>query len=326
MDSTENQLKKMLEELKSRTKEKVVLESGMLVVLQLFMVVGNSITLLIMVLNRRMRTIPNLFVASLAISDLGLGVFTSCPLALPTLATSQWEFSDVNMSVSRIHSYHSGCCIDANFSFDGGEQVFSNRQNQPSTDITSLERKTVIIILMSWLYAMCTPLPYVFSGYKMVFHPSKFFCYLQIDSGAFTAYLVSINVGIPTCIILYCYLSIYKTVRSHKYNFQLAGSAASTVNVEEINVTRVLFVTVVFYALCWAPILLIDLVDTIHGSWVFPREAYVAYSFLATVSSVLNPLIYGVLNKNFRKEYLRILCCRYCRSKATVQPSIIFVC
>ena len=45
-----------------------------------------------------------------------------------------------------------------------------------------------------------------------------------------------------------------------------------------------------------------------------------AYTFLATISSALNPLIYGVFNKSFRKNYLKVLCCRYCRSQAVVEP------
>ena len=61
---------------------------------------------------------------------------------------------------------------------------------------------------------------------------------------------------------------------------------------------------VVFFSLCWTPVLLIDIVDTILGRWTFPREAYVAYTFLASISRALNPFIYGVLNKNFRTDDL----------------------
>lgn len=68
--------------------------------------------------------------------------------------------------------------------------------------------------------------------------------------------------------------------------------------------------------------MLIDIVDTIDGKWTFPRETYVAYSFLATVSSALNPIIYGLLNNNFRREYLQLFRCRHCRKQPTVEPSI----
>ena len=41
----------------------------------------------------------------------------------------------------------------------------------------------------------------------------------------------------------------------------------------------------------------------------FWPKAYVAYTFLATISSALNPLIYGVFNKSFRLEILPISSC-----------------
>ena len=80
MDSTENQLTEMLRDLKSRSKAKVMLESGLYMLILLFLFVGNSLTLLVMLLYRRMRRIPNMFVASIAVSDLFLGVVSAVPL------------------------------------------------------------------------------------------------------------------------------------------------------------------------------------------------------------------------------------------------------
>ena len=94
MDATEHQLAVMLREFKSRRKAKVIVESGLFVLIVFFLFVGNFLTLLVMLLNRRMRTIANMFVASLAVSDLLLGVFLSAPLGIPTLVTSHWPFND----------------------------------------------------------------------------------------------------------------------------------------------------------------------------------------------------------------------------------------
>ena len=169
---------------------------------------------------------------------------------------------------------------------------------------------------------MWATIPYFLSGHKMVFHPAKFFCYLQIDSGPFTAFMVTVYIGLPTCVIAFCYVRIFQTVRSHNNNFQTAGVGSNRVNVEEIKVARTLFVIVVFFNLCWTPVLLIDIVDTIAGRWIFPREAYVAYSFLGTISSALNPIIYGVLNKSFQKEYVKIFRCSYCRFQTIVEQFV----
>ena len=84
MDScAEKQLADMLKKLKSRSKEKVILETGVFVLILLFLFVGNVLTLLAMILNPRMRTIPNMFVASLAVSDVSFGVFMVCPVGVP---------------------------------------------------------------------------------------------------------------------------------------------------------------------------------------------------------------------------------------------------
>ena len=319
MDHTEKQLTDMMNELQSRSKAKIILESGAYALILFLSFVGNFITLLVMVLNRRMRTIPNMFVASLAISDFCLGAFTACPLGLSVLVTSQWPFSDttcqyqgyivVTLAAASIHTL---ALMALNRYFRIVKPAKYRRY--------FTKKKTIKMILVSWLYGICCPLPYMLSGFKMVFHPSKTFCYLQIDSDAFTTFSVTVYGGIPSCVIIYCYLRIFKTVRSHNNHFQNTATGSTTVNVEEIKVARAIFVIVVFFNLCWTPIFVIDLVDTFHGRWIFPREAYLSYTFLGTISSALNPMIYGLLNKNFQKEYLKILRCRCCHSQTIVAP------
>ena len=179
------------------------------------------------------------------------------------------------------------------------------------------------MILVTWFYSLCAQLIYVLLGNKMVFHPSKFFCCIPIKKSAFLAYGIPLYIGIPTCVIIYSYLRIFTTVHHHNSNFHLHGNPISLVHVEEVKVTRTIFVIVVLFSLCWIPVFTIDLVDTTSQRWTFPPEAYVAYTFLATISSALNPLIYGVFNESFRKTYLKVLRCRYCRSQAVFMPVIV---
>ena len=100
------------------------------------------------------------------------------------------------------------------------------------------------MILVSWFYSICAPLIYVLSGSKMVFHPSKFFCYFPIENSAFMAYGIPLYVGIPTCVIIYCYFRIFTTVRHHNSNFHRPGNPISTVNVEEVKVASTILVCV----------------------------------------------------------------------------------
>ena len=321
MDSTEKQLEDMLNELKSRSIVAIILESSFLIFLWSFLMIGNSITLLVMLLNHRIRTIPNMFVASLAVTDLCLGGFVSVPLGPVVLVTSQWPFSDSTCQFQgyivialAVASVHTLALMAVNRYF---RIVKPSKYRRYFT-----KKKTMIMILLSWFYSMCCPLPYFLGGHKMIFHASKFFCYPPIDNSAFVAYCLLLYLGLPSTIILYCYLRVFQTVRSHSNNFQRPGNPVITANVEEIKVARTLFVTVMIFSLCWIPIIFIDIVDTTQGRWSFPREAYLTYTYLALISSAINPLIYGVLNKNFRKEYHKLLYRRCCRShrQAVVQP------
>ena len=317
MISTQDQLADMSRDLESRSRAKLILESGFLWLILLFLFVGNFITLLVMLLNRRMRTIPNMFVASLALSDLLIGVLGAGPSVLPVLVTSSDPFNDtfcqfqgyiaITLAVASIHTL---VLMAVNRYY---------RIVQPAKYRRYFtKKKTTIMILVSWLSSLSAPLPYFLSGHKMVFHPFKLFCVPKII--AVVGISGTVCLGISCAIILYCYFRIFKTVRHHNNNFRLPGNPVNTINVEEVKVARTLFITVVFFNLCWAPVMVIDLVDTINEKWIFPREAYLAYSFLAVFSSALNPLIYGVLNKSFRKDYLKVLCCRHCRSQGVVEP------
>ena len=154
MNSTEKQLGDMLKELQSRSKAKVILESAIFAVILLFLFVGNFITLLIMVLNRRMRTIPNMFVASLAISDLSLGVFSACSLSGPVLVTSQWLFSDVTCQYQGYMAVTLGVASVHTLALMAVNRFF--RIVKPAKyGGYFTKKKTTIMIIVTWLYSMC---------------------------------------------------------------------------------------------------------------------------------------------------------------------------
>ena len=318
MDSTEKQLADMLNELKSRSIVAVILESSFF-------------NISFVVLDGWQLNNPPRYVAKPSDKDnskyvrgitrryrlmfgrFRVGSFGTCCISDISVAVQRF-----NVPNPRVHSHSLSCCISSHI---GRYRYF--RIVKPSKYRRYFtKKKTMIMILLSWFYSMCCPLPYFLGGHKMIFHASKFFCYPPIDNSAFVAFWLLLYQGIPSTIILYCYLRVFQTVRSHSINFQRPGNPVITANVEEIKVARTLFVTVMIFSLCWIPIIFIDIVDTIQGRWSFPREAYLTYTYLALISSAINPLIYGVLNKNSRKEYHKLFYrrCRRSYRQAVVQP------
>ena len=75
-----------------------------------------------------------------------------------------------------------------------------------------------------------------------------------------------------------------------------------------------------FFNFCWTPVLLID-----HNLWQLdlPSGSLRSRQFSATVSSALNPIIYGVLDNNFQDEYLKVLRCNHYRAQTVVEPFFV---
>ena len=315
----ENQLAEMLKEFQSRSQAKAALVLGLYVLILLLLFLGNSLTLLVMLLNRRMRTIPNMFVASLAVSDVLLGLCSFVPFGIPVLVTSHWLFNDTACQFQGyitialvVASIHTLVLMAVNRYYRIVKPAKYQRY--------FTKKKTLIMILVSWFSSFCAPLPHVLSGIKIVFHPAKFFCYFVIEKRAFLHYGSPLYIGVPTCVVIYCYLRIFSTVRNHNRNLHPPNNLISSVNVEDVKVARTIFLVVVFFNLCWIPILTVNVLDDVFQRWIFPTEVYILNSFLGTLSSAVNPLLYGVMNKSFRTNYLKLLRCTYCRSQVVVGP------
>ena len=310
----------MLREFQSRSKAKAILLLGGFVLILLLLFVGNSLTLLVMLLNQRMRTIPNMFVASLAVSDVLLGLCSSVPFGIPALVTSHWLFND---TACQFQGYVSIMLVVA--SIQTLVLMAVNRYYRivkpAKYQRYFTKKKTLIMILVSWFSSFCAPLPHVLSGRNIVFHPAKFFCYFSIPNTNMY-YGSPLYIGVPTCVIIYCYLRIFTTVRNHNRNVHLPGNPISSVNVQDVKVARTIFVVVVFFNLCWIPVLTVNVLDHAFQRWIFPTDVYIFYTLLGTFSSTVNPVIYGVMNKSFRTNYLKLLRCTYCRSQVVVGPLI----
>ena len=157
-----------------------------------------------------------------------------------------------------------------------------------------------------WILSLMYPVPYVASGRIYIFHPGKFFCFHEAES-TFEADVIYICLCISLAVLSFCYLNVFRYLRLNAKRVKnMRGAIATThartrhISSEEIRLTRTLFVTVLGYLICWTPVVIIDFVEMGVGDWSLPRGVYFFYCNIGLVSSPLNPIIYGVLNRTFR--------------------------
>ena len=70
-----------------------------------------------------------------------------------------------------------------------------------------------------------------------------------------------------------------------------------------------LLVTVLAFFICWTPSIITDLYEVFGGYYTLPRQVYMLNVFTFVGSSAVNPVIYGLMKKEFKEAYKTVLKC-----------------
>ncbi|POI30985.1 hypothetical protein CIB84_005264 [Bambusicola thoracicus] len=100
-------------------------------------------------------------------------------------------------------------------------------------------------------------------------------------------------------------LSNGKTVSSLK----LAHQQPRLIQLRERKATQMLAIVLGTFIVCWMPFFLIHILNAHCPACRVPPGLYSASTWLGYVNSALNPIIYTTFNTDFRRAFLKILCC-----------------
>lgn len=286
----------------------IVVEATALLLVDFTALVGNALVFAVAYRNRRRLTITDLLIVALSLTDL-LVALTVMPLSAGALITGIWLY---NRSVCLFHGF---CVITfATASLNTLSVIAVNRyfcvvkSNDYRTVFTT--KKTLGYLAIVWLAAFSFSVPpLVFGRDDYSFQPGKVLCVYPFEINiAYTICLDVMFIGVPTTAICFCYWRVFRTVRPRNRVASRHGQEqTSKMNVQEANITKTLVVVLVGFALCWLPVLVIDTIDVVTGALILPRQLYLFYTFMVFLSSTINPFIYALVNKRFRREYSKVL-------------------
>lgn len=310
-------------QLAERSTTTIVLETVTTLVLGLVGIVGNSLVCTAVYRNTRLQTKSNYYVASLAVLDMLQTVF-GVVLVLPVLVLGRWSFSDMVCQleggvtiVLATASIYTMMLIAINRYF------IMLRTNLYRKYFT--KKMILVSIPVSWVIACNFAVSYSSQGFRYAFHPGKGICvfdvsYIPVTYGLLVGFF---NVLLPFQIVSVCYLRIYFEVRKHKarvIDSSQSGQQDRRISPHDIKITKTLFVTVCAFAVCWLPFFIIDMIGLWYGPHALPRQLYMFYSFMAGGSSIVNPVIYGLMNRDFRREFGKTLHGLRCRKSSPREP------
>jgi len=314
MNFTLTTIEVFCQQLKSRSTGLRVTESFFMLLINFASFAGNLLLGIAVIKNPNLRrTVPNMYIITLAVSDFLMSLL-GIPFSVASLIVGKWPLNNFvcqfqgfwillmcavslqTLAVTAVNRY---------FRVVRSRTLYQKFFNMKTTRVT-------IVIL--WIMAFLAPLPYVAAGHEFFFHTGKVFCAHDAESllHGYGAYLVLCYVAIPLIVIITCYTRVFIAVRKHNLKFQLRRKrhdrpTEGTLSVDEVNITYVLLVVVIGFLTCWTPVMVIDMIDFINADWKLKRQVYVSYTCFGFASTSLNPVIYGIMNRSFRAEYLSIL-------------------
>ena len=298
----------LLQALATRPKSLALFETSLLSIITMSAVLGNLLVCWAVYRNHRLRSIPNIFIVALAISDI---LMSSLPMPLSVEILARGQF---------IHSqavcYFQGFCV---FTFglislqtmgiiplNRYFRICRPAQHKRLFKV----RSSICCIAVIWGTALFASMPPLFlRKAHYVFQPGKAMCLIPFQANiAYTAFVEVLYVATPLILIVICYVLVFRSVRKTNKIFSTQQDFTRLrANVEEAKVTKTLVVVFVGFAACWMPVSVIDYIDAAYGQPELSRSVYLMYGFLVYISSTINPFIYGVMNRSFRREYCRII-------------------
>ncbi len=323
MDSSES----LSLQLAKRSSELIYIETVLFAIINVAAFVGNLSVCYAVYRNQRLRTLSNMFVVALAVSDILMS--TGCmPFSVATVIRGQWIFGERFCRFHGFGVFTFGLASLHTMGIIAVSRYFCVVKPDKYIVLFKTQR-TLMYIAAVWCVALIGSVPPFFFGHGgFEFQPGKAMCLYTFDTNvAYTVFIECVYIATPLTIITICYAKVFYTVSrsnrvfSHENNPQMLRA-----NVEEAKVTKTLATVMVGFACCWLPVCIIDYIDAARGEPTLPRQAYLTYGFLVYLSSTINPFIYGATNKHFRREYKAILSGLLClRSSRCTGVSVVTV-
>lgn len=280
---------------------------------------GNSLVVYVVLRNRAMQTITNIFITNLAISDILM-----CLLAVPFTPIgfylTSWVFGEtlchlvpmtlgLSVYVSTLTS--TAIAIDRFFVI---VHPFRPR----------MKKVTCLMLLVAiWIISISISLPLgIYQKVKWNENEEIYTCTenwpRKQSRQFFTLTSLVLQYIVPCCIIAYCYTKVSNVLKKRAKVKMSMGSKSREKDELEIKrkkrTNNMLIAMVSIFVCCWLPLNIWHLF-TEYQPYLQRWEYFILIFFIAHIvamsSTMYNPFLYAWMNDNFRKEFKTVMPCLF---------------
>ena len=293
-----------------------VIEAGAMIALNILSLLGNILVCLPVFRNSSLRTTTNLYIIALAVTDL-IAATLVMPPATGVLITGKWPFGKM---VCQIHAYFSLFVVyvsPVTMGLTALNRYIRICKSNQQYNLYFSKKKSRILLGSAWTFvALYILIPRLTGLQDFHFVPNYAACLNSHLSnfGKILHYIVVLGLFfvLPLAVTTFSYRNVLKKIREHN-----AGTAQSrannneTVTSNEIRLSKSLFVVVFAFMLCWVPAWVITILTRLFFGNKMPRNVQLLCTFFVNISNAINPFIYAGMNPVFRREFRKLLGCKF---------------
>ncbi|XP_059481394.1 uncharacterized protein LOC132200161 [Neocloeon triangulifer] len=263
-------------------------------------IIGNGMTLCLFISDKKFRDPIGLFIMGLTITGL-ITSTTAIPLKASVFYTkATWTLGSFLCYVDKFLCYGSlptSIMFISSIALNRWTKINCTAQTY-NRIFTMLNTKLIILFNVAIGYS---PIILGFFGITtdIRYEESGGICFLYVHTHT---KVVSTAIFIASGIVVgFCYGRIYKKVKDHKRSSCMASSAQMSTSL-----TKMLMATAATFYLCFLPTGVSVILMT-GSDLEVSGVHYIFFTVPYFSTVVLNPIIYGVLNRNYRNAYKEIL-------------------
>ncbi|XP_027462963.1 histamine H2 receptor isoform X2 [Callorhinus ursinus] len=284
--------------------------SVVLTVLILITIAGNVVVCLAVGLTRRLRSLTNCFIVSLAITDLLLGLLV-LPFSAFYQLSCKWSFGKVFCNIYTSLDVMLCTASILNLFMISLDRYCAVTDPLRYPVLVTPVRVAVSLVLI-WVISITLSFLSIHLGWNSGSKNSSFNhtipkCKVQVNlvyglvDGLVTFYL-------PLLVMCITYYRIFKIARDQAKRIHHMGSwKAATIGEHKATVT--LAAVMGAFIICWFPYFTVFVYRGLVGDDDINEAIEAVVLWLGYANSALNPILYATLNRDFRTAYQQLFRC-----------------
>uniref|UniRef100_A0A914UME1 G-protein coupled receptors family 1 profile domain-containing protein n=1 Tax=Plectus sambesii TaxID=2011161 RepID=A0A914UME1_9BILA len=286
-------------------------------VVALLAVGGNALVIFIITTRPRMQTVTNYFIVNLAVGDMITGLL-AIPFKFQAALFQRWFFPDF---FCQLVPFIETVSLSVSVFTLTGSAVDRFRAVIFPKDAKMTQHTARVIVVFIWGFSLIGSLPYgmFHKVYDLAeefegFNESHYQCRPMFPDQdwwkGYNVYLTIIQYFVPLFIVDGAYTVIAVKVWLTPPLVDVRSDPRSALfEASKRRVVKMLVIVVAVFTFCWLPLetyLVLNELRPRVNEWYYINLVYFCCHWLAMSNSCLNPIIYGIYNEKFQREYKRV--------------------